>query len=70
MTITETTTVDTPWNNYLRRIAATVRGVAVVFVSYRERAWEIYSVDSTGLEEFAGHASPELARRLNLYAQL
>lgn len=70
MTLTETTVVNKPWFSYFRRIAAIVRGVPVVFVSWREKTWEIYSVDKTGLEMFAGHASPKLARRLNLYVQI
>jgi len=73
MTLVETTVVNSPWRNYLRRIVAVVRGVQVVFVSCSRMGrsdWEIYSVDLTGLEEFAGYASPELARRLDLYAQV
>jgi len=70
MTLIETTMVSSPWCSYFRRIVALVRGVPVVFVSWREKPWEIYSVDSTGLEEFAGYTSPKMARRLNLYVQI
>jgi hypothetical protein len=80
MQIIETARVHYPYRDFLRRIAAKVQGVDVVFVSHRPKPgvpgdrfrsgpWEIYAVDE-GLERFVGHAAPHLAARLNLTVKI